>query len=93
MPVDVDRVPGIVAALIPRHGAEVRREHVDDLALALVAPLRAQHSDVCLRHSGIFESTMQIEITTHRGPEATELRNSSVLGVSGPRCVVIPCHR
>jgi hypothetical protein len=43
-----------VAALIARDRAEVRREHVDDLALALVAPLRAQHRNVGLRHRPIF---------------------------------------
>ena len=50
---DVDGVAGVVAALIARDGREVRREHVDDLALAFVAPLRAEHGDVRLRHSGI----------------------------------------
>jgi hypothetical protein len=29
------------------------REHVDDLALAFVAPLRPENCDVGLRHSGI----------------------------------------
>ncbi len=46
LPVHVHRVSGVVAALIARDGREVRRQHVDDLALALVAPLRAQHCDV-----------------------------------------------
>jgi hypothetical protein len=44
---------GVVSALVARHGREVRREHVHDLALALVTPLRAEHGDVRLRHSGI----------------------------------------
>ena len=51
--VDVDRVPGVVAALVARDGREMRRQHVDDLALAFVAPLRAEHCDVGLRHSGL----------------------------------------
>ncbi len=42
----VHRVPRVVAALVARHRREVRGQHVDDLALALVAPLRAQHRDV-----------------------------------------------
>ena len=39
--VDDDRVPGIVSAGIARHDREAFRQHVDDLALALVSPLRA----------------------------------------------------
>ena len=53
LPLHVHGVPGVVAALIARDGRELRREHVDDLALAFVAPLRAQNCDVGLRHSGI----------------------------------------
>jgi hypothetical protein len=44
--VGVDRVSGVVAALIARDDREVRRQQVDDLALALVSPLRAEHGDV-----------------------------------------------
>src|SRR4029079_11435120 len=49
----VHRVAGVVATLIARDRREMRREHVDDLALAFVAPLRAEYGDVRLRHSGI----------------------------------------
>ena len=42
---DVDRVAGVVAALIARHDREARRQQVDDLALAFVAPLGAEHDD------------------------------------------------
>ena len=45
-PVGVDRVPGVVPALIARDDGKVRREEVDDLALAFVAPLRAQYCNV-----------------------------------------------
>ena len=45
-PPHVDGVPGVVAALVAGDDREVRREQVDDLALALVAPLRAEHCDV-----------------------------------------------
>jgi hypothetical protein len=31
----------------------VRRQHVDDLAFAFVAPLSAEHRDVWLRHSAL----------------------------------------
>ena len=51
--VDGDRVSGIMAAGITRHHVEALREHVNDLALALVAPLGAD--DDCrlafLRHT------------------------------------------
>jgi len=43
---DVDRVAGVVAALVTRHPLEARRHQIDDLALALVSPLRPEHRDV-----------------------------------------------
>ena len=36
------RVPGVVSAGIARHHGELLAQHVDDLALALIAPLRAE---------------------------------------------------
>jgi hypothetical protein len=50
---DVDGVSRVVTALIARHSRKMWREHVDDLALAFVAPLRPENCDVGLRHSGI----------------------------------------
>ena len=44
--VDVDGVARVVAALVARHDGEARRQQVDNLALALIAPLGAQHRDV-----------------------------------------------
>src|SRR6266404_5950333 len=38
-----DRVAGIVASGVTRHDGEVLGEHVNNLALALVAPLSADH--------------------------------------------------
>ena len=49
----VDRMSRVVPALVARDGGEMRGEHVDDLALAFVAPLRPEYCDVRLRHSGI----------------------------------------
>ena len=63
----VNRVAGVVAALVARHGREVRRQHVDDLPLALVAPLRAQHCDV-------HGHAMYILIHDRRGPRTTQTR-------------------
>ena len=40
---DDDRVPGVGPALIAAHDVRILGEQVDDLALALVAPLRADH--------------------------------------------------
>ena len=40
------RVAGVMPALVARDRRKVRRQHVDDLPFALVAPLRAQHCDV-----------------------------------------------
>ena len=39
-------VAGVVAAREARHDVHVRREQIDDLALALVSPLRSDHHDV-----------------------------------------------
>ncbi len=43
---ELDGVAGVVAALEADHGVERRAEQVDDLALALVAPLHAQNHAV-----------------------------------------------
>ncbi len=40
---DIDGVSGVVATLITRHNIEALREKIDDLALALVAPLCAEN--------------------------------------------------
>jgi hypothetical protein len=50
--VDDQRVAGIVAALEAHHHVGALRQPVDDLALALVAPLGADDDDV--RHAGVF---------------------------------------
>ena len=46
LPVDVHRVACVVTTLVSSHDRERRREQVDDLAFALVAPLRAQHRQI-----------------------------------------------
>ncbi len=48
--VDVDRVAGVVPALIARNDGKARRQQIDDLALALVTPLRTEYCDVHGRH-------------------------------------------
>ena len=45
VPFDVHGVAGVVSALIARDDREMRRQQIDDLALAFVAPLRAEHGD------------------------------------------------
>ena len=52
--VDVDGVAGVVAALIARDDVEARRQQIDDLALAFVAPLRAEHCEI---HNRATDST------------------------------------
>ena len=52
----IHRVPGVVTTLIPRDRREVRRQHVDDLALAFVAPLRARE----LRYSCLSTSSKYV---------------------------------
>ena len=42
---DHQRVAGVVAALEAHDGADALGEQIDDLALAFVAPLRAQNDD------------------------------------------------
>ena len=53
-PVGVDGVPGVVPALVARDDRKVRRQQIDDLSLALVAPLRAQHRYVRRHLSEVF---------------------------------------
>ena len=43
--IDDQRVAGVVAALEAHDGADFLGQQVDDLALALVAPLRAQNNN------------------------------------------------
>src|SRR5271165_2967766 len=43
---DEYRVAGVVAALVASHHRKLLREQVDDLPLALVAPLRAEYDDI-----------------------------------------------
>ena len=42
---EVDGVPGVRAALVAHHPVGALGEHVDELALPFVAPLRADHDD------------------------------------------------
>ncbi len=42
-----DGVPGIVAALAADHDVGLAGENVDDLALAFIAPLRADEDRIC----------------------------------------------
>ena len=46
---DVHRVSRVVSALIARDDREVRRQQIDDLALAFIAPLGAEHAQI---HAG-----------------------------------------
>jgi hypothetical protein len=43
---DVHGVAGVVSALIPRHDLEVRRQQIDDLPFAFIAPLGAEHAQI-----------------------------------------------
>ena len=56
----IHRVPGVVPTLVARNRREVRREHVDDLAFAFVAPLRPENCDIRLRHSVLFNTSARI---------------------------------
>ena len=53
---DHQRVAGVVAALEAHHDVGAAGEPVDDLALALVAPLGADHRDIRPCHSLRFDS-------------------------------------
>ena len=46
-----DRMSGVVPARVARHGAEALAQHVHNFALALVAPLGAQHNCRLRSHS------------------------------------------
>src|SRR5438067_439718 len=47
----IHRVAGVVPALIPCHDREVRRQQIDDLSLAFVAPLSTENGQVHSRSS------------------------------------------
>jgi hypothetical protein len=49
---DSNGMPGVVAALISRDYVEVRRENINDLAFAFVAPLGSDYHDVFHNDSG-----------------------------------------
>src|SRR5262249_6391017 len=57
--VNYQRMAGIMAALKTDHDVGLLGEPIDDLAFALVAPLRANHDDIC--HEG---SVLKRPITT-----------------------------
>ncbi len=45
----VDRVAGVVSALIARDDGKARRQQIDDLAFAFIAPLGAEHTQIHAR--------------------------------------------
>jgi hypothetical protein len=51
-PFDDQRVAGIMAALKANHDVGPLAQPVDDLTLALIAPLRADHGDI--GHAGLL---------------------------------------
>ena len=51
--VDVDGVAGVVSALIARDDVETRRQQIDDLALAFIAPLGAEHAQIHIVHASM----------------------------------------
>jgi hypothetical protein len=48
---DHERVAGVVSALEAHHGTDFLGEQIDDLALAFIAPLSAQHYDRLTHHT------------------------------------------
>jgi hypothetical protein len=84
-PVRIHGVPGVVAALIARHNRKVRRQQVDDLSLAFVAPLRAQDCDVHVwkystHFSGVHD-TLDGSPSRSRALTVTTRRNENRLSV------------
>jgi len=53
---DTNGVAGIVSTLIPSDKVEMRREYIDDLALAFVAPLSAHYDNVF--HVSLFPKVL-----------------------------------
>ena len=62
---EIDRVAGVVAALVADHGVEGRAEQIDDLALAFVAPLEADNGGMgrrvrcCVQRSAVVGVRLQ----------------------------------
>src|SRR5205085_12412571 len=58
-------VAGVVPALAADHDVRLGRQHVDDLALAFVAPLRADQN--CVRHENKTTNCPDASVWTHSG--------------------------
>src|SRR5579884_3164864 len=75
---DDDRVSGVMSAGIACDDVEVLREHIDDLALALISPLGADY-DGCIaffqRDTPRFANTHLLSIVEH---ENFEVRRATV---------------
>ncbi len=52
------RVAGIMPALVTRHRVELLREQIDNLALALIAPLCAQHNQITHSRNRLKSKTL-----------------------------------
>ena len=52
-PVHVHGMAGVVSALVPCHEREMRREEIDDLAFAFIAPLRTEDGNIHSRQSAV----------------------------------------
>ncbi|MBF8280154.1 MAG: hypothetical protein HW385_1586 [candidate division NC10 bacterium] len=75
---DDDRMAGVGAALVTGHGIEMLREEIDDLALPLIAPLRADDDYVGHRRSPRSTSVQNRSMGTRSStPAARSLRISS----------------
>ncbi len=51
--VDVHGMPGVVSALVAGDDVEARRQQIDDLALAFIAPLSAEDTQIHIVHASL----------------------------------------
>ena len=54
--VDIHRVAGVVSTLIPRDDGKVRRQQIDDLPFAFIAPLSAENRKIHIERTKILPS-------------------------------------
>src|SRR5438874_1543815 len=69
---DIHGVAGVVAALKARDDVELRRQQIDDLALAFVAPLGAQYREIHIGPTILPGFTLPRRIA-HAGATRTSL--------------------
>src|SRR4051812_19900877 len=82
---------GVMTALEANHDIGLLRQPVDDLALAFVAPLRANHHHV--RHSGPFPRPTTVPVHRRKGADSIRIKDATTPDKTTRRTTGIPQDR